>query len=83
MILDPKGTIGRLYGATTTPHMFVIDPSGALVYKGAIDDRPSARYSDVEGAKNYVKNALKALSAGQKVSPAATRAYGCSVKYGS
>ena len=83
VILDPKGTIGKLYGATTTPHMFVIDPAGTLVYKGAIDDRPSARYADVDGARNYVKSALKALAAGRKVSPAATRAYGCSVKYGS
>ncbi|MGI9383446.1 MAG: thioredoxin family protein [Methyloligellaceae bacterium] len=83
VILDPKGTIGRLYGATTTPHMFVIDPSGALVYKGAIDDRPTARHRDVDGAKNYVREALKALAAGGKINPAATRAYGCSVKYGS
>lgn len=83
VILDPKGTIGRLYGATTTPHMYIIDPSGALVYKGAIDDRPSARLSDVDGAKNYVRMALKALAAGEKVRPAATPAYGCSVKYGS
>ena len=80
-LLDPKGTVGRAYGAKTTPHMFVIDPKGILVYNGAIDDRPSTKKDDVVGAKNYVADALEAVMSGQKVEIAATQPYGCSVKY--
>lgn len=81
VLLDPEGTIGQLYGARTTPHMYVIDPEGELVYMGAIDDIPSANESDVETANNYVRMALAAVQEGQPVDPATTQPYGCSVKY--
>jgi peroxiredoxin len=80
-LLDPSGTIGRLYGAKTTPHMFVIDPSGKLIYAGAIDDRPSYDVADLAAAKNYVDTALTEATSGQPVHTASTRPYGCSVKY--
>ena len=80
-LLDPKGAVGKAYGAKTTPHMFVIDPKGRLVYNGAIDDRPSTKPADVEGAKNYLVAALDAALAGKRVEIAATQPYGCSVKY--
>jgi peroxiredoxin len=80
-LLDPKGTVGRSYGAKTTPHMFVIDPKGTVVYDGAIDDKPSTNRDDVPAAKNYVAAALDASMAGEKVETAATQPYGCSVKY--
>jgi peroxiredoxin len=81
VLLDPKGTVGRLYGATNTPHMYLVDKAGVLVYAGAIDDRPTTRTSDVAGANNYVRAALQAVVAGQPVKTPATRAYGCTVKY--
>jgi peroxiredoxin len=81
VLLDPQGTVGRLYGATNTPHMYVVDKAGVLVYAGAIDDRPTSRKSDVQGASNYVRAALQAVSAGQPVKTPVTRAYGCTVKY--
>jgi peroxiredoxin len=81
VLLDPSGTAGRAYGATNTPHMYVIDKAGMLVYAGAIDDRPTTRATDVPGAQNYVRAALQAVAAGQPVKTPATRAYGCSVKY--
>jgi peroxiredoxin len=81
VLLDPKGTVGKMYGATNTPHMYVIDQRGKLVYAGAIDDRPTSRKGDVAGANNYVRAALQALSAGQPVATPVTRAYGCTVKY--
>jgi len=75
-LLDEDGKVGQMYGARTTPHCFVIDQNGVLVYQGAIDDSPSG------GAKtNYVVNAVKQLKAGEKVSPSETKPYGCSVKY--
>ena len=80
-ILDPSGAIGREYGAKTTPHMFVIDPNGKLIYDGAIDDKPTTDTADVKGAKNYVSAALAEAMAGQTVEVASTRPYGCSVKY--
>lgn len=80
-ILDPKGSIGHEYGAKTTPHMFVIDPSGKLIYEGAIDDHPTADASDIPSSKNYVSAALTEAMAGQTVATAYTRPYGCSVKY--
>ncbi len=80
-ILDEKGEIGKLYGAKTTPHMFVIDKDGTLVYAGAIDDKPSTDPKTVEGAKNYVTAALDDLAAGRPVQTAQTEAYGCGVKY--
>jgi len=81
VVLDPTGTIGRGYGARTTPHMFVIDKSGTLVYMGAIDDRPTTDVADIPGARNYVRLALSALENGTPVADPVTRPYGCSVKY--
>ncbi len=80
-ILDPTGTIGHLYQAKTTPHIFVIDPTGKLIYQGAIDDRPTTNLVDVRGAHNYLNEALNAAMAGKPVPTASTRPYGCSVKY--
>ena len=81
VLLDPQGNVGKLYGAKTTPHMFIIDPQGKLVYQGAIDDIPSTDADDVDSAKNYVDETLSlALSGGQVIS-FATKSYGCSVKY--
>lgn len=81
VLLDPEGTVGKLYDARTTPHMYIVDPDGTLIYMGGIDDRPSTRQSDVEGANNYVRAALAEATSGQRVSAAVTRPYGCSVKY--
>ena len=80
-LLDPDGQLGRLYEAKTTPHMFVINPEGVLIYDGAIDDRPTTDQSDIAGATNYVSQALTEAMAGKPVSVATTRPYGCSVKY--
>lgn len=80
VLLDRSGDVGRAYGAHTTPHMFVIDPQGTVVYNGAIDDDPSGR-QEVGGRVNYVDLALGALAAGKAVDPATTQPYGCSVKY--
>ncbi len=73
--------VGRLYGAKTTPHMFVINPEGVLIYAGAIDNRPSADPADVAGATNYVHLALDEAMAGKPVSTPQSKSYGCSVKY--
>lgn len=81
VILDEDGAIGRLYGAKTTPHMFLIDDKGTLVYAGAIDDKPSTDKADVEGAKSYVRAAFDEAKAGKPVTTATTPPYGCSVKY--
>lgn len=82
LLLDPKGEVGRLYGAKTTPHMFVIDPKGSLIYMGAIDDKPSTDKSDdPKNAHNYVAAALDSAMAGKPVETPATQSYGCSVKY--
>jgi len=80
-LLDPNGDLGHLYGAKTTPHMFVINPQGQLVYEGAIDDKATPDVSDISGATNYVTLALDQAMAGKPVTTTATRAYGCSVKY--
>jgi peroxiredoxin len=77
---DSAGTLGKLYGMKTTPHMFVIDPQGVLAYQGAIDDRASAA-GDPRTAKNHVKQAVEALIAGRAVPLAETKPYGCGVKY--
>jgi formylmethanofuran dehydrogenase subunit A len=79
--MDRDGRIGRAYGARTTPHMYVIDAKGSLVYAGGIDDKPSSNPADVKTAKNYVNAALADVLAGKAVTQAVTRAYGCSVKY--
>jgi peroxiredoxin len=80
-LLDPEGTIGRLYQAKTTPHMFVIDPQGKLIYQGAIDDKPTTDLADVKTARSYLNEALNSAMAGKTVPIASTRPYGCSVKY--
>lgn len=80
-LLDPTGAIGTVYGASTTPHMFVIDPQGIVVYAGGIDDQPSVSHSTVKTAKNYVKAALDDLAAGKPVAVATAKPYGCNVKY--
>lgn len=80
-ILDPTGTIGHEYAAKTTPHMFVIGPSGKLIYEGAIDDHPTTDTADIKASKNYVSEALTEAMKGQQVETSYTRPYGCSVKY--
>jgi len=80
-IIDADGTIGKLYDAKTTPHMFVIDKEGTLVYMGAIDSDSSFKPESIPGATNYVAAALDALAAGKPVETASTKPYGCGVKY--
>lgn len=80
-VLDPDGKIGRAYRASTTPHMFVIDPQGTVIYAGAIDSKASANPADINGATNYVTQALNEATAGKPVSKPTTQSYGCSVKY--
>ncbi len=80
-LLDPDGSVGRLYGAKTTPHMYVINPQGRVVYAGAIDDKRSTNPEDIPGASNYVRTALAAQARGEPVANASTPPYGCSVKY--
>jgi peroxiredoxin len=82
-LLDPDGKVGHAYGARTTPHMFVIDPKGALIYAGGIDDTPSADPATIATAKNYVTAALDEAMAGKPVTTPTARPYGCSVKYAS
>jgi peroxiredoxin len=81
ILLDPDGVMGRAYGAKTTPHMYVIDEDGRLVYMGGIDDRPTADPGDIKGARNHVAAALADLASGRPVAEASSRPYGCSVKY--
>lgn len=81
IFLDPDGRIGKMYGAKTTPHMFVINPKGVLVYEGALDSIASTDVADVSRADNYVADALDAAMAGRAVAVAMTKSYGCSVKY--
>lgn len=80
-ILDSDGTIGHMYGAKTTPHMFVIDKAGTLVYAGAIDDDSSFKPDSIATAKNYVRAVLEDLKAGRSVAEPSTQPYGCGVKY--
>jgi peroxiredoxin len=80
-LLDRDSKVGKAYGAVTTPHMYVIDPKGTLVYVGAIDDKRSTNPADVKTAKNYVRLALEESLAGRPVSTASTTPYGCTVKY--
>jgi peroxiredoxin len=82
-LMDADGKVGRAYGARTTPHMYVIDPAGKLVYAGAIDSRPTANPAHVKDATNHVNAALAETLAGKTVSVASTQPYGCSVKYSS
>jgi peroxiredoxin len=81
VLLDPDGVVGMLYSAKTTPHMFIIDPKGVLIYDGAIDDKPTTDLADVATATNYVSAALGEAMAGKPVTTPVSRPYGCSVKY--
>jgi len=81
ILSDADGKVGHLYGARSTPSMYVINKKGTLVYAGAIDDKPTTDQSDIAGAQNYVKAALDEVLEGKPVSLASTRSYGCSVKY--
>jgi len=81
VLLDSDGKVGNLYGAQTTPHMFIINPQGILIYQGAIDDIPSTDTADVAKSKNYVRLGLDEAMAGKPVTVATTKSYGCSVKY--
>ena len=82
-LLDTRGLVGKAYGARTTPHMYIIDGSGTLVYQGGIDDKPTANPADIKDARNHVLAALNEIKSGDKVSVAHSRPYGCSVKYAS
>lgn len=81
IVRDTAGTLGRLYAARTTPHLYVVDAEGVLRYAGAIDDKPSPSPSQVPGAHNYLKAALDAGLAGQPIAVGSTQPYGCDVKY--
>jgi peroxiredoxin len=80
-LLDPQSRIARAYGATVTPHMYIVDASGVLVYRGGIDSIPSSNQADIPKAKQYVRVALDEVLAGKPVSEASTRPYGCTLKY--
>ena len=81
VLLDSSGDIGRLYGAKTTPHMFIVDPEGTLVYAGGIDSIASSDPADIPKAKPYVKTALAEAMSGKPISEPITKPYGCNVKY--
>jgi peroxiredoxin len=81
LLMDDAGQVGRAYGARTTPHMYVVDPKGVLVYAGGIDDKRSADPADIKGAKNFVRAALADLKAGRPVATPTAAPYGCSIKY--
>jgi peroxiredoxin len=81
LLLDPEGKVGHEYHATNTPHMFVINPEGNLIYEGAIDSKASTDPADIHSSTNYVKVALEEALAGKPVATAKTKAYGCSIKY--
>jgi peroxiredoxin len=80
-LLDPKGVVGKGYQAKTTPHMYIVDQAGTLVYAGGIDDKPTADKADIASARNHVLAALAEIQAGKPVSVATSRPYGCTVKY--
>lgn len=81
LLLDPDGKAGQTYGAKNTPHMFVINPEGKLIYAGAIDSKATPNPADIPAATNYVKTALNEAMAGKTISTPSSRPYGCSVKY--
>ena len=81
LLLDRSGDVGRLYGAQTTPHMYIINTNGVLVYQGAIDSIPSVDVADIATAQNYVQAALDEIAQGKPVTTSTTKSYGCSVKY--
>ena len=80
-LLDPKGVVGKLYDAKTTPHMYIVNRAGTLVYAGGIDDKPTPNPADVNAARNHVLAALTEIKGGKAVSVATSRPYGCAVKY--
>jgi peroxiredoxin len=80
-LMDADGTVGRAYAARTTPHMYIIDPQGKLVFAGGIDDKRSANPADIPTSKNFVKSALDEALAGKPISVASSAPYGCSIKY--
>jgi peroxiredoxin len=80
-LVDTNGVVGKAYGASTTPHLFIVDAKGELAYQGAIDSDDSAKQEAIAGATNYVAQALDELLAGKPVSEPETQPYGCSVKY--
>jgi AhpC/TSA family len=80
-LMDADGKVGRAYGARTTPHMYIVDAKGTLAYAGGIDDKPSSNPADTKTARNHVSAALADIAAGRPVAQAATRPYGCSIKY--
>jgi hypothetical protein len=81
ILMDPEGEVGRSYGARVTPHMYVINPDGELIYRGGIDNRPTTDTADIEGAKNYVRLALDQAMNGEEVATKRAEPYGCTVKY--
>ena len=81
LLMDPEGTTGRAYDAKTTPHLYIVDPQGMLVYAGGIDSIASARVSDIEKATNHVKAALADIAAKRPIAQAVTKPYGCTIKY--
>lgn len=81
VLVDADGKVGHMYGAKSTPHMFVIDSNGQLVYAGAIDDKRGVNQAEIAGAKNYVRVAVSELKAGKPVTESTTQVYGCAVKY--
>ncbi|RYY93402.1 MAG: thioredoxin family protein [Comamonadaceae bacterium] len=81
VLMDEEGTAGKAYGARTTPHMYIVDPKGQLVYAGGIDSIPSSSADDITKAVNYVRQGLAEAAAGKPISAATTRPYGCSIKY--
>jgi hypothetical protein len=80
-LLDPRGVVGKVYDAKTTPHMYIVNKAGTLVYAGGIDDKPTPNPADIKGARNHVLAALSEIKAGKAVSVPTSRPYGCSVKY--
>src|SRR6202049_4905100 len=82
LLLDQDGKVGQAYGAKNTPHMFVINPEGKVIYEGAIDSKATPNPADIPASTNYVKVALDESLAGKPVSTAQTKPYGCSIKYG-
>ena len=83
VLFDRDGATGHAYGAKTTPHMYIIDPKGKLIYAGGIDDKRSTRIEDIKIAKNFVRVALDEALSGKPVTVASSVPYGCSIKYGS
>jgi len=81
VLMDPQGKLGHLYGAKTTPEMYVIDPQGKLIYEGAIDDHPTPDISDIKSSDNFLNDALTEALSGKPIVKSYTRPYGCSVKY--